>query len=215
MVMERRRIAIIGGTGSLGRGLALRLSKSHDVSVGSRDESKGREIAEELSRTSGRLISGGLAEEVTRSCDCAIFAIPYTEDESFFAGFVEPLAGKIVISAIVPMRLEAGAFVYAKASGSAAEGLQSVLQKSRVAAALHTVPATLLARIERPLNADALVAADQRESFIAVASILRTIGLRPLYVGGLTTSRAIEGLTPLLLNIARLNGLRNPCLNIV
>lgn len=204
------KVAILGGTGSMGQGLALRLSSQNDVFIGSRELSKGESVAVRLSSKSGAKIRGGLAEDASDFCDAAIFTLTYSEDANYFAKLRGPLAGKLAISAMVPMKREASGFVYSKESGSAAEYLASVLTSSKVAAAFHTIPAPTLLDDRANLNLDVPVAADSRETYSSSAGLIGGIkGLRPLYAGPLSVARTIEGLTPLILNVARLNGLRN------
>jgi NADPH-dependent F420 reductase len=120
-----------------------------------------------------------------------------------------PLADKIVVSPVVPMRFENGLMSYARMVGSAAEEVASVLHRSTIVAALHNIPAATLEDSNRRLDFDVLVACDRREDYERVQVLLRSIeGLRPLYVGPLSMSREIEVITPLLLNAARLNALK-------
>lgn len=210
------KIAIIGGTGSLGTGLGLRLAAHHEILIGSRDAKKGRGAAEKLSDLTRKEILGGTVGEVSELCDSAIIATPYDPNGSLLLSLREALAEKLVISATVPMTVKDGLFVYSLDSGSAAEHTAAILSKSRVAAAIHTVPAPLLVRDDLPLNFDILVAADGRQTFIEAASLIRDIdGVRPLYAGPLSQARLLEGLVPLLLNAAKLNGLRNLSIRIV
>lgn len=204
------KIAIFGGTGSLGAGLALRLSKRHEVTIGSRSAEKANRVAAQLSARAGVRITGGSSSRVAGACEAAILAVSYDPDQAFLRSLEEPLSGKLVLSPVVPMRLEAGRFYYSKESGSAAESVAALLKESAVAAAFHTVPAPLLLKVDVPLDLDVPVAADGRKTFEAAASIVSSVdGLRPLYAGPLSTARTLEGLVPLLLNLAKQNRLHN------
>lgn len=203
------KVAIIGGTGTLGRGLAVRLAAGHSVVIGSRDAAKAEAAAQRLAQK-GVTVGAATSPEAAQACEAAILAIPELEDPSYLAELADALAKKLVVSPIVPMKSDGGALVYSLASGSAAERVAEVLAGSRVAAALHTVPAPLLAKPEVELHCDSLVAADSRETFDEAARLIQGIaGVRALYAGPLSAARSIEELTPLLLNVARLNGLRN------
>ncbi len=209
-------IAIVGGTGTLGQGLALRLCSTHEVLIGSRDREKGEAEARSLSSRAGVQIVGGLNEEVTKKCDAAILAISYTPSLEALNGLAGPLSGKLVLSPVVPMKVTDGIFRYAIESGSAAEQIASKLARSRVAASLHTIPAVMLLNRERKLGMDALVAADTKEVFEEAAGIVRSIeGIRPLHAGPLSQARSVEGLTPLLLNLAKFGGLKSPSIRFV
>ena len=204
------KIAIIGGSGSLGTGLAVRLAGTHDVLIGSRDETKGKQAAKKLSTLTGCAIDGGAAPAVAGISDAALLAMPYDPGSELLAKLRKPLSGKLVVSPMVPMKVEDGRFVYSLTEGSAAQRVAAILGESRLAAALHTVPAPLLARADAPLEFDVPVAAEKEQTFEEAASIIRDIGsLRPLYAGDLRQARGLEELVPLLLNLARLNGLRN------
>jgi len=204
------RLAIIGGTGSLGLGLGLRLSRRHEILIGSRDAQRGKDAAKKLSALTGRPVDGGAAGEIAEQCETAILAMPYDPSQRLLSSLRGALAGKLVISPIVPMKVRESLFVYSLEAGSAAEEAASVLRESRVAAAIHTVPAPLLLKVDVPLDMDVLVAADTKRAYEEAAMLIRDLGaIRPLYAGPLSQARLLEGLVPLLLNLARLNGLRN------
>jgi NADPH-dependent F420 reductase len=203
------KVALIGGTGDLGRGLAVRLSKAHEVLVGSREARKGVETAMKIREITGSEVNGGANQDVAAACDLAVLAIPSLEGLAFLEQLKNPLENKLVVSPIVPMRIQGGFLRYAKPEGSAAEEVASVLKESRVVAALHNVPAMTMEEPERKLDFDVLVACDRREDYDQAAKLIGSIeGLRPLYAGPLAMAREIEGLTPLLLNVAKLNGLK-------
>ncbi|MDV3293285.1 MAG: NAD(P)-binding domain-containing protein [Nitrososphaerales archaeon] len=202
------KIAIVGGTGKLGTGLAAQLSKKHEVYIGSRDEAK----AEAAAKAAG--VKGGESHAVAGLCEAAVLTIPY-EAVGPLVSFERELAGKLVISPVVPMRREGGAFYYLEGQGSAAQQVASALKSSRVAAALHTLPARFLKQPEK-LNVDVPVAADDKGTFAEAAEIVRSVGgLRPLYSGPLSSASSIERLTPLLLNLAALNGFKTPSVKFV
>lgn len=202
------KIAIVGGTGTLGKGLALRLSTANDVLIGSRNKEKAESAATEIKAQTGRDVNGGSDDEVAASCDAAILAIPSLDDAGFLEALKAPLEGKVVISPVVPMRFENGLLVYSKDSGSAAEDVAKVLQGSRVVAAFHHIPALTMAQKDRKLDFDALVACDSKDDYAEASKIIGSVqGLRPLHVGPLSMSRALEQLTPILINTAKLNGL--------
>ncbi len=209
------RISVIGGTGDLGLGLAARLARSHEVMIGSRDASRAAEAAVRASVLSGSHVLGMGNGEAARRSEVSILAIPDLPSEEFLDSLKPDLAGKLVISPIVGMKMEKGLFSPSLESGSAAERVASVLQ-TRVAGAFHTVPAARLLEVNRELDYDVLVTADSREVYAEAASVVSSVPrLRPLYAGPLRNSRMVEGITPTLLNLAKLNKLRTPSLKIV
>ena len=204
------KIALIGGTGTFGRGMALRLAANNDVLIGSRDAAKAMTRALELSKLSYRTISGDSNAAVSGQCDAAILAVPETLDAGFLEEMARPLAGKLVISPIVPIAVNQRRFVHALAEGSAAEKVASVLNQSRVAAALHTLPAATLTDGAKKIDFDVLVCANSQEIYSECARIISSMdGLRPLFAGTLSDARGIESLTPLILNVSKLNHLKN------
>lgn len=210
------KVAIIGGTGRLGRGLAVRLAEANEVSVGSRDGGRGVEMAEKLTAATGRKIYGGTNEKVAQACEVAVLALPSLEELSTLRELRSPLAGKMVISPVVPMQMKDGLFRYSKQTGSAAEDIASVLGESRVVAALHNLPARSLEVTTHRLDFDVLVACERKEDYDQASGLISSIsGLRPIYVGPLAMSREIEGLTPLLLNAAKTSGLKRLSVKLV
>jgi NADPH-dependent F420 reductase len=210
------RIAIIGGTGNLGKGLGFRLASSYDVMIGSRDRSKASRIASELSSELGTKLSGDTNETIAQTCDSAILATPAMADEFMTPQLVRALAGKLVISATVPMKFQDGVYVYTLETGSAAERAAQYLKESKVVAAFHTVPAPKLLKKEELLDYDVFVAANSRAQFDEVSPIISAVrNLRPLYAGPLRVAHLIESLTPFILNIGKQNRLRSPSLRVV
>jgi len=194
------KIAIFGGTGSMGSGLGERLAKSHEVIIGSRDPAKAMASAARIKSAKGADYS-----TAARECDSAIAAVPFFAIDSM-SSLTNELSGKLVISVINPMRLENGMLSYGLERGSAAEMLADKLPKSRVATAFNNISATFFKRPEA-LRLDVVVAADSKETFNEAAGIIRSIpSLRPLYAGPLSEAQVIERITPLILNLAKRNG---------
>jgi 8-hydroxy-5-deazaflavin:NADPH oxidoreductase len=193
------KVAILGGTGALGRGLAKHLSRSNEVVIGSRDPRRALEAAHGIDGATGMDYGGA-----SKAAGVAIFAVPYSA-----IGEAVPLsgalAGKTVVSVINPLKMEGGLLKFALNEGSAAEELARLLPKSRVATAFNHV-SSLFFESEEMVPMDILVAADVRGTFDEVAALVRSVpNLRPLYAGPLAEARVIERITPLLLNLAKLN----------
>lgn len=194
------KVAVIGGTGRMGRALAKQLASKNDVIIGSRDPARAEATA--------KRIAGGRGSGYRDACaeaDMAVFAIPYSAigEAARLSG---ALSGKVAVSIINPLAAEGGLLRYALAEGSAAEELARMLPRSRVAAAFNHV-SFLFFEKDVVVPMDILVAADARGTYDEVARLVRSIpNLRPLYAGPLSESRAIETITPLVLNLATLNG---------
>ncbi|MDG6898171.1 MAG: NAD(P)-binding domain-containing protein [Nitrososphaerota archaeon] len=202
------KVAIIGGTGKLGMGLAARLSEKLEVQIGSRDRSKAQRAAAQIPG-----VTGGEEIEVASSCDAAVLAIPY-EAVTRLGALEAALADKLVISPVVPIKQVGGIFYYGLENGSAAEEVASKLRRSRIAAALHTVPSRYFKGVKEAI--DVPVASNDKRTYEEAARMISSIdGVRPLYAGPLSIASTIEMLTPLLLNLAKLNGVRAPSLKFV
>ncbi len=210
------KIAVLGGTGNIGIGLSMRLSiAGYDVIVGSRDEKKAEEKAREYMSV---LESMGYENEIgyasnrkaSELCDVAILAIPSDYIFSTAESLKDVLDGKIVVSPAVPMKKEGRTFYYAPPpEGSAAEKIASILNNSQVVSAFHTIPARKFADMKSVFNWDVPVCGDG-EAKETVMEIVNSIdGLRALDAGPLSSSRLVESVTPLLINVALRSGMKD------
>ena len=194
------KVAVIGGTGAIGKALARHLSREYEVIIGSRDPSRAVEAAAAI-----RGASGSDYEGASRASDVVIFAIPY-EAMDLLANLDAAVSSKLVISAINPMKMEDGLFRYAPRRASAAEELADMLPHGRVATAFNNVPSGFLKEDAVP-PVDILVAADSKETYAEAAKLIASIReMRPLNAGPLSEARIVEAMTPLVLNLAKLNG---------
>ncbi|MGD1055456.1 MAG: NAD(P)-binding domain-containing protein [Nitrososphaerales archaeon] len=193
------KIAIIGGTGSMGSSLGEQLAKSHEVIIGSRDPARAKATA--------AAIKGAMGADYTtaaKECDSAIIAIPFSAIDSV-SSLAEELSGKLVISVINPMKFENGMLSYGLERGSAAEMLAAKLPRSRVATAFNNITAGFFKKPRGP-RVDVVVAADSKETFDETARIVKSIpNLRPMYAGPLSEARTVERITPMMLNLAKKN----------
>ncbi|MDP7981829.1 MAG: NADPH-dependent F420 reductase [Conexivisphaerales archaeon] len=215
-------IAILGGTGDLGEGLALRLCPGRNVMIGSRDPTRAASRAAEYAERSGCAgIEGSGNADAAARADYVILAAP----ADALPGLLDEIAGHIreeslVVSPVVPMSRRNGVFVHDVSaldpgSSSAAEYVAKRLgRRIRVAAAFHTIPAGMLSDVGKRLDVDVLVASDD-VSFRALSEDLRVDGIRYLHAGPLELARYLEQLVPLLLNVGRRNGIRNPSLKVI
>ena len=198
-------VPIIGGTGALGFGLALRLARAGvPVAIGSRDAGRAAEAA-------GRIEEGqaeGLEnpEAVTRG-PIVVLAVPFRAQSENLTNLKEALReGQILVDATVPL----AAAVSGRATrllgvpqGSAGQQAQEMVPDGvTVVSALHTVSAHNLADLGHELDEDVLVAGDSKEAKKRVAELIARIpGLRPVDCGRLEMARLVEGLTPLLISV--------------
>jgi len=196
------KVAVIGGTGAMGKALARHLSSKYEVIIGSRDPARAAAASAGIKGASGSDYSGA-----SRSADVVIFAIPY-EAMNLLADLDSDVSSKTVISVINPMTTEGGLLKYAPKGASAAEELARMLPHGRVATAFNNVPWGFLKEDVVP-PVDILVAADSKETYEEAAKVVASIReMHPLYVGPLSEARIVEAITPLVLNLAKLNGMK-------
>ncbi len=194
------KLAILGGTGRLGPALAVPLAKKNEVRIGSRNPEKAESAAYGISG-----VKGGSNGEVAAWCEAAIATVPY-EAVASLAGLSGALSGKLVLSAVNPIRQQGGLFQYALEHGSAAELLSTALPGSRVATAFNNVPVAFFGEQEGA-EVDVLVAAESRETYVSASEVVGSVPrLRPVYVGPLSQAQSVERLTVLVLNASRLRG---------
>ncbi len=209
MSSEAAPVAIVGGTGALGFGLAVRLGHAGvPVVIGSRDEGRARESAE---RAQGRVPDGffaGLANAAAVSgADVVLLCVPFRNQSENLTNLKEALlAGQLLIDATVPL----AAAVSGKATrvlgvpqGSAAQqAAEMVPDGVRVVSALHTVSAARLGDLDQPLDEDVLICGDSRDDKRAAAALLHRVeGLRCVDCGRLEMARVTESLTALMISV--------------
>ena len=117
-------LSFLGGTGPEGRGLALRYALAgHQVFIGSRDASRGKEAAVELEgKWDGTSISGGGNDEAARLGEVVFICVPYDAQKSLLPGLAESLAGKVVVNVVAPLSFEKGRAVAVEGGGGVCGG---------------------------------------------------------------------------------------------
>jgi hypothetical protein len=187
----------------MGLAVAKRLAKNHEVIIGSRDLAKAEAAARE--------VKGAVGADYHVACkmaDAILFSIPYSALASM-AELREDVAGKVAVSLVIPLKMEGDLLHFALERGSAAEELARILPEAKVATAFNNVPRAFFDE-EFNIPVDVLVAADSKQTYEKAAQLVRGIGqMRPLYAGPLSQAGIVERLTPLVLNLARLNGTGN------
>jgi 8-hydroxy-5-deazaflavin:NADPH oxidoreductase len=201
-------IALIGGTGPEGRGLALRFALAgHRVVIGSRQAERGVEAAEGLRAalaggTSTGALSGTSNDLALAEADIAVIVVPYEAHRPTLEGLRERLAGKIVVDAVVPVRFERGPRPVDVEAGSATEEAAALLPDSLVIGAFHNLAAEVLLDPTASVDADVLITGNDAEAKATVSNLAAQIkGARPVDAGPLRFSRFVEGLTILLIGI--------------
>lgn len=197
-------IGVIGGTGHLGLGLAMRwVAAGVPVVIGSRSPERARETAAQVrTATGGGPVEGTGNAEAARGAEIIVITVPASAHAETLAVIAEAAQGKVVVDTTVP--LSSPMSVAQLAEGSAAERAQRLLgDRSRVVAAFHTVPASLLADLSRPVDCDVLVCGDDAGAKARVIALAETFGARAVDVGALRQAHTLERLTALLISIGR------------
>jgi 8-hydroxy-5-deazaflavin:NADPH oxidoreductase len=198
-------VAVLGGTGDQGRGLASRLAAAgHPIVIGSRSAERAAAAAAELGGPPA--IRGMTNEAAARAADVVIVAVPYEGHRELLASLAEPLAGKIVIDCVNPVAFDnRGCYPLPVAEGSAAEQAAAVLPGSLVVGAFHHVSAVLLLDPEvAKIDLDVLVLGDDRAATDLVQALAARIpGVRGVYGGRLRNCWQVEAFTANLVSINR------------
>jgi hypothetical protein len=200
-------IAIIGGTGPEGLGLAARLAQvGEEIIIGSRDAGRAEEAAAKVRDVArGARVRGATNAEAAAQGEPVFITVPYAAQADTISGLASQLAGKTVVTTVVPMRFEKGraAGVHLN-EGSAGEQAQALLPNSRVVSAFQNLSARRLWSIEHPVDSDVIVCSDDRESRERVMALAARIpGVRAVDGGPLSYSHYVEEITVLLVGINR------------
>jgi predicted dinucleotide-binding enzyme len=180
------KVAMIG-SGNIGQALGGALvAAGHELSLAARDQAEAVDVAKQLGAT-----VAAVATEAAATADIVVLAVPYTALESVAGEIANDVAGKIVIDVSNPMG-------QAPSGTSAAEQLASWLPGARVVKAFNTTFAGVLANPKtHGQTLDVLYATDDLGAGHEVATLIRSIGFRPVYVGGLSMAQQMEAMAGL------------------
>lgn len=200
---ETRKIAIIGGTGALGAGLALRWAKAgHAVTIGSRDGARASEIARELSAKVGAEISGLENSAAAAHGDIVALTVPYASHAATLDTISQHLEGKILIDVTVPLMPPKVRTVQLPEGGSVAKAVQQTLGESvRVVSAFQNVAAAHLADLDHPIDCDVLVCGNDPAAREDVVKLAADAGMKAWHAGRINNSAIAEALTSALIFI--------------
>ncbi|MFZ0977924.1 MAG: NADPH-dependent F420 reductase [Candidatus Acidiferrales bacterium] len=216
--MREQKVAIIGGTGDLGFGLALRWALAGvQVIIGSRDENKAkggaRRIEESLKAhapdESGRIsISGMENAQAAAQAAVSVLAVPISAQAEILKSIRGSLTDAILVDATVPLAAAVGGKPTRTLQlwqGSAAEQARELVPAAtRVLAAFHNVSAGALQDLSLIPECDVFVCGDDQEAKQILFPLVKLIpGLRPIDAGPLEMSRIVEGITALLISVNR------------
>ncbi len=204
--MERRKIAVLGGTGAEGSGLALRLAAAgHHVTIGSRNSAKAAATASELSTMIGGAAIGSADNACAASeAEIVFLAVPYAAERSTVKEVLPNLQGKILVDATAPLVPPKVSRVQLPEGSSAVAAIQTLVgDKVRVVSAFQNVSAHHLKKLDHKVDCDVLVCGDDMAACDIVIGLIEDIGLRGIYAGPICNSAAAEALTSVLIAINR------------
>jgi NADPH-dependent F420 reductase len=201
----RLTVAILGGTGDQGRGLARRLAMAgNPVIIGSRDAGRAADAAATIGAPPQ--VTGAANADAARDADLVIAAMPWAGHADLLAALASTLEGKIVVDCVNPLGFDAhGAYSLPVPEGSAAQQAAMILGGSTVVGAFHHVSAVVLLDPEiAELDLDVLVLGDDRPATDLVRALAERIpGVRGVYAGRLRNCGQVEALTANLVAVNR------------
>ena len=202
------RIALLGGTGKEGRGLALRWAKAgHSVVVGSRDAARARDCAATLTAAGHGTIDGEDNACAVEGADVVVVTVPYEAHAALLTELRAHLAGRVVVDITVPLRPPLVREVHLPPGHAAALEAQAILGPStRVVATLHHVSSSHLGDPSLAIACDVLVCSDDEVARALVIGLVDDLGLRGLDAGPLRNAVALEAMTPVLLHLYKRYG---------
>ena len=200
-------LAIIGGTGPQGKGLALRFARAGmDVAIGSRDGARAAEIAADLQAMlpadSARISGMDNASAVRAADEMVILSVPWSGHNATLEAIKPDLTGKILIDIVVPLKEGDPKKVDMPPEGSATEAAQALLGPDiPVMGALHNVSASTLNDLTADINCDVLVCGNGLAPRKKVMELIETLGVTAYNAGDAEAARCIEAITPILIRI--------------
>ena len=200
-------IAVLGGTGPQGRGLARRFAQAGlTVVIGGRAAEKAQATAAELAEATGGKVTGAANADAAARAGIVLVVVPWDGHKELLEGLKDVLAGKIVVDCVNPLGFDKqGPFALKVEEGSATEQAAAILTESTVVGAFHNVSAVLLEDPElEKVETDVLVLGDEREATDLVQELASSIpGVRGIYGGRRRNAHQVEALTANLIAMNR------------
>mgnify|MGYP000565373724 FL=1 len=222
------KVGIIGGTGGMGKGFAIRWCKNNQVIIGSRDAARASISAQEyteLAKEAYGEISGNITgtdnASVAKEADVLVLSIPYENIDSTCSELLPQISDNcVVVSPIVPMTKTDTGFECVSIKENKPFAHQTVEKhmkdKTKLVSGFHVISEKKLVNATLKLDYDIFVAGDNKDSVEVVNGLINEIeGLRPIYLGPGALAYLVEMSTPLLLNAMIRNKLKNPGIKII
>ncbi|MCH8815540.1 MAG: NADPH-dependent F420 reductase [Chloroflexi bacterium] len=202
------RIAIIGGTGPEGMGLATRFAKAgHLIYIGSRSEERAEDaVAKVRESVPDGHVFGGLNEDGLERADFVFLTVPSDAHDDTIEQLAEAIGDKILIDVVVPMLFDReGPKAIDVEAGSAAQQARAIATDAKVVSGFHHLDASALANVDKPMQGDVIICSDHRGAKDKVMALVENIEyIRAVDGGPLANSKYIEQLTVLLIHINKI-----------
>ncbi len=202
------KIAILGGTGEQGPGLALRWALAgEEVIIGSRQKEKGEKVAAELNQELGQdpgqtLLVGMDNVSAAAAADIVVLTVPYSAHVPTLESVKDQLQGKIFVDVSVPLDPDNARRVIMPAAGSASQEAQEILGENvSVVCALQNTSAHLLRDVKAGIDCDVLVCGAPKEARASVIELIKKLNINVVDVGPLEAASLIEPITALLIRL--------------
>ncbi|MCE2485226.1 MAG: NADPH-dependent F420 reductase [Desulfurellaceae bacterium] len=198
------KIAILGGTGEQGPGLALRWALAgEEVIIGSRQKEKGERVAAELNQELGRPLLVGMDNpSAAAAADIVVLTVPYSAHVPTLESVKDQLQGKIFVDVSVPLDPDNARRVSMPPAGSASQEAQEILgEQVSVVCALQNISAHLLRDATAEIDCDVLVCGSPKEARTRVIELIAKLNINAIDVGPLEAASLIEPITALLIRL--------------
>ena len=198
------KIAILGGTGEQGPGLALRWALAgEEVIIGSRQKEKGERVAAELNQELGRPLLVGMDNpSAAAAADIVVLTVPYSAHVPTLESVKDQLQGKIFVDVSVPLDPDNARRVVMPSAGSASQEAQEILgDQVSVVCALQNISAHLLRDVTAEIDCDVLVCGSPKEARTRVIELIDKLNINAIDVGPLEAASLIEPITALLIRL--------------
>ncbi len=198
------KIAILGGTGEQGPGLALRWALAgEEVIIGSRQKEKGERVAAELNQELGRPLLVGMDNpSAAAAADIVVLTVPYSAHVPTLESVKDQLQGKIFVDVSVPLDPDNARRVVMPSAGSASQEAQEILgEQVSVVCALQNISAHLLRDVTAEIDCDVLVCGSPKEARTRVIELIDKLNINAVDVGPLEAASLIEPITALLIRL--------------
>jgi hypothetical protein len=198
------KIAVLGGTGKEGSGLALRWAAAgHDVTLGSRELEKAGRAAAELNATLGQdSVRGMVNRDAAAQAEVVVMAVPYAAHASTLESVRDVVQGKVFVDVTVPLDPANVRRVKLPAAGSASLEAQQLLgETARVVAAFQNISAEHLKSLDHEIDCDVLVCGNDRDAKRQVIELAQAAHMQAWDAGPIENALVVEGLTSVLINL--------------